>query len=257
MTRILTRTNFHSSKLIRVLTDLALVDAAEPGAGFAEELSLWVDLNHAITLRTLHNASSTITANPPVMPSMSQPVTCGATLREEFSRVRRSLVSAFEKNGAASVARAHTELHRSQAGESLDLAMAYEPFRRFYAAQQRDMGLNSRALRTQARAALAEVSSAHKTLAHLDATFDGALSDREGKLLATVPRLLERRFAQRYKNHQQQLADAGQDDHPALWMKPGAWLADFCQELQAVLLAELDVRLQPTLGLMEAFDIKT
>ena len=36
-------------------------------------------------------------------------------------------------------------------------------------------------------------------------------------------------------------------------MKDGAWLARFCHELQTVLLAELDLRLQPTLGLLEAY----
>jgi len=35
-------------------------------------------------------------------------------------------------------------------------------------------------------------------------------------------------------------------------MNEGAWLARFCHELEAVLLAELDVRLQPTVGLIEA-----
>ena len=35
-------------------------------------------------------------------------------------------------------------------------------------------------------------------------------------------------------------------------MKQGAWLSRFCNELQTVLLAELDVRLQPTVGLIEA-----
>ncbi len=251
MTRTLTRTNLHSSKLIRVLADLALVDAAEPGNGFAEDLSLWVDLNNAITLRTLHAASSSIKASPLVARSASQPVTRGAALGGEFARVRHSLVSAIDQRG---VAGAQIELHRPQADEPLDLAMVYEPYRRYYIAQQRDMGLKIRQLRIQVRALLTKVSPALKVLAELDAVFDDVLSDREGKLLATVPTLLERRFAQRYKNHQQQLVDACQDDNPALWMKPGAWLSGFCQELQAVLLAELDARLQPTRGLIDAFD---
>jgi hypothetical protein len=43
-----------------------------------------------------------------------------------------------------------------------------------------------------------------------------------------------------------------QTDQPALWLQAGGWLAHFCQELHTVLLAELDLRLQPTLGLVEA-----
>lgn len=253
MTRTLPRTNLHSSRLIRVLTDLTLVNAIEPGKGFAEDLSLWVDFNHAIALRTLHNASATNAVGP--VAAVSRPKTArGAALGDEFTRLRGVWVSAMEARGAASVARTHMEQHPNQAGEPPDVAMAFAPYRRYYAAQQRDMALNIRALRTQVRAVLAKASPALKTLADLDAAFDGVLRDREAKLLATVPPLLERRFAQLLNGHQQLLMDAQLDDNPAAWMKPGAWLARFCHELQAVLLAELDVRLQPTLGLIEAFE---
>ena len=44
-----------------------------------------------------------------------------------------------------------------------------------------------------------------------------------------------------------------QTDDPAMWMRPGAWLANFRDELLEALLAELDVRLQPAMGLIEAF----
>jgi hypothetical protein len=47
---------------------------------------------------------------------------------------------------------------------------------------------------------------------------------------------------------------AQQEDKPALWMQPGAWLERFCGELKAVLLVELDVRLLPTVGLIEAMN---
>lgn len=256
MTRTLTRTHLHTSKLIRVLTDLDLMEVAAPGHSFAEDLSLWVDLNHAITLRTLHNAGALSAVGPAVAPSVSQPVTRGAALDDEYARVRDSFLNAMDKNGAASVARAQTEGHRPQGGEPLDITIAYEPYRRYCVAQQRDMGLSVRQLRIHARGVLAKASPALKTLADLDAAFDGVLSEREGKLLATVPRLLEQRFAQLYQNHQQGLTDVQQEDNSAVWMKPGAWLARFCQELQAVLVAELDVRLQPTRGLIEALDKK-
>jgi hypothetical protein len=253
MTRTLTRTNLHSSKLIRVLTDLALVDAAEPGDGFAEALSLWVDFNHAIALGTLHNASPANVANPALAQGGMTSVT-SAALGEEFTRVRGIAVRSMEKSAPTHVARAQIELLRAQADEPMDVATAYEPYRRYYAAQQRDMGLNIRALRAQVRVVLAKASPGLKMLADMDAAFDGVLSDREGKLLSTVPLLLERRFAQLRKAHQDMLTDVPQADNPALWMQPGAWLTRFCHEMQTVLLAELEVRLQPTLGLIEAFD---
>jgi hypothetical protein len=49
------------------------------------------------------------------------------------------------------------------------------------------------------------------------------------------------------------LVETGQADNPALWLQAGSWLGRFGNELQTMLLAELDLRLQPTLGLVEAF----
>ena len=73
-------------------------------------------------------------------------------------------------------------------------------------------------------------------------------------MLATLPSLMEKRFNQLRKAY---LHTQPADDKPALWMQPGAWLARFCTELQTVLLAELDLRLQPAVGLLEALHNQT
>jgi hypothetical protein len=39
-------------------------------------------------------------------------------------------------------------------------------------------------------------------------------------------------------------------------MQAGGWLTRFCNDMQMLLLAEMDLRLQPTMGLIEAFDNK-
>ncbi len=41
-------------------------------------------------------------------------------------------------------------------------------------------------------------------------------------------------------------------DDPADWTQPGSWLEAFCQDTQAVLLAELELRLKPVAGLIAA-----
>ena len=140
-------------------------------------------------------------------------------------------------------------------GESVKITetAAYEPYRRLHFAHQREMDLAVRPLRTLVREALSRASPALRQLASLDATLDRILSDRERTLLSTVPSLLEKRFGQLLKAHQQALTESGQVDDAAVWMQPGGWLAGFGKEWQAVLLAELDVRLQPIVGLIEAF----
>ena len=57
MTRVLPRTHFHSSRLVRVLADLAAVKPVPHGAALAENLGLWVDYTDAILLCAVHNAS--------------------------------------------------------------------------------------------------------------------------------------------------------------------------------------------------------
>ncbi len=61
---------------------------------------------------------------------------------------------------------------------------------------------------------------------------------QERALLATVGARLEPRFDQ---------LRAAQDGAP-----PGPWLERFRQEMRGLLLAELDLRLQPVEGLLEA-----
>jgi hypothetical protein len=87
----------------------------------------------------------------------------------------------------------------------------------------------------------------------LDASYEGILQEREASLLGTIPSLFERHFHQLRKAHQQRMAESQQSDSALLWMTPDAWLNRFLQNLHAALLDELDLRLQPTLGLLEAF----
>jgi hypothetical protein len=137
-------------------------------------------------------------------------------------------------------------------GASVEEARAYAPYRRYHQAIQRDLETKVGALRARVRDAVAQVSPTLRQLAALDGAFDTILCEREARLLATVPSLLEKRFQQLLQAHQQALADRQQADSVELWMKPGAWLARFCAELQSVLLAELDLRLQPSMGLLDA-----
>jgi hypothetical protein len=250
MTRALTRTNFHSSRLIRILADLAILDAVEPGIAFAEKLGLWVDYTDAITMSAALNAS---TASPPGTPSGAQSV-ASVAVSEEFTRIQATLVSSITKSGSPNVGKTRIELPSPKLDVPVEVATAYEPYRRYYSAHQRDMDSNIRPLRANVREVLARASPALKQLAALDAALDGILCGREIKLLSTVPLLLEKRFEQLLKAHQQKLVDTKQADNPDFWMNQGGWLARFCNELQTVLLAELDVRLQPTAGLIEAFN---
>lgn len=249
MTRVLPRTNFHSSKLIRCLADLAVVDAADAGNAFAEQLGLWIHFADAITLSAVHNDS--IASSPGIQPEAQ--VGARAAAGAEFDRIQALLANSIVKSCSPNSGKTHIQLPTPNLELPRDLAAAYAPYRRFYEAHQRDMELSIQPLRVNVREAVAKASPRLRKLADLDTTLEKILRERESKLLSKVPVLLRKRFEQLLKEHQQKLDDTQQADNPAAWTQAEGWLARFCNDMQMLLLAELELRLQPTIGLIEAF----
>lgn len=114
------------------------------------------------------------------------------------------------------------------------LADLLAPHRLHHAQQQRAIAARVASLRERLRARLADVAPGLAQLASLDAVFDRALAVQERQTLAGLPTLLTRRAE----------AHAAAD--------PRRWRARLWADLQRVLQAELDLRLQPVLGLIEA-----
>jgi len=274
MTRVLPRTNFNSSRLIRFLSDLDLASVGEARQSFAERLGQWLDVNNAITLYSALNARAAAAG-------LAAPAVPGSALAEEVGRVRAGLVAAITGDGAG---KARLKWPTPPTGASLDHMADFLPYQRYYAAHQRDMEASVSQLRASARLALAAQSPRLRQLATLDAVLDKALAERERSLLATVPARLERRYERLRRAHQAARAavgpasataaetevKAGADavalaaaetgagaevtlaDDVEAWTRPGGWLAVFGQDTRSLLLAELEVRLLPVVGLMEA-----
>lgn len=245
MTRDLPRPNFHSSQLTRCLAELDLLEGVEPPSDFAEELGQWMHFTDAIALSSVHESGMAEVSAP--SPALREAT--GARLVAEFERIRAFMVNSITKSCSPTGGNRQNQLPLL-----LDAEVSYAPYRRFYEAHQRDMELSVEPLRVNLRAALANASPALRKLAELDVVMDKFLRAREAQLLARVPALLQKRFLAQYAAHQEQFAASGQPDSPAAWMHPGGWLAGFCQNLQTLLLAEVELRLQPSAGLLEAFN---
>ena len=242
MTRVLPRTNFHSSQLIRCLAELDLLEGAEPKGDFADELGQWMHFTDAIALSSvLDSGMAATTAQSPALREAA-----GNQMAREFERIRAFMVNAITKSCMGGNTAIRLPL--------LDPEVTYAPYRRFYEAHQRDMALSVEPLRVNLRAALAKASPRLRKLAELDVVMDKFLRAREAQLLARVPALLQKRFLAQYAAHQEQLAASGQADNPATWMHRGGWLLGFCQDLQTLLLAEAELRLQPSAGLLDALN---
>jgi hypothetical protein len=244
------RTRFNSSGLVRALSDLAVAEVPGSKQSFADRLGQWLDFTDALALFSALNAGTAAG----VEPRAAAPSTAGELARQEFERVRAALADSITTDGMLAPGRAGIALPLPAQRASVDSAADFAPYHRCYLAHQRNMNLSIGPLRASVRAALSRHSPALGRLASLDAVMDQALAARERNLLATVPSLLARRFEQLFKAHQAALAEAQVADEPGQWMQAGGWLAAFCSEVQAVLLAELDLRLQPVAGLIAALD---
>ncbi|MFG6457250.1 DUF3348 family protein [Pelomonas nitida] len=120
------------------------------------------------------------------------------------------------------------------APDGMPLADLLAPFRLHHTQQQRTMAARVATLRERLRPRLAAASGALARLAQLDAIFEQALAAQERERLAGLATLLTRRA------EAHQLAD------------PRRWRQRFWADLQRALRAELDLRLQPVQGLIDA-----
>lgn len=202
--------------LVRLLTRLTDVDAPGSRQSFAERLSQWLGWTDAIAL------SAALNGGPgPTPTGMRSAVSADES---EFTRVRNALVKAAANDDAP-----------------MNTTADFVPFRRRYHAQQQAMETSIGPLRARLRARLAGRSPAMARLAAVDAVMEQVLGARERTLRSTVPVLLETHF--------ERLRRSEADAAPA---QPGGWLDAFRHDMHSVLLAELEVRMQPAQGLLEA-----
>lgn len=138
-----------------------------------------------------------------------------------------------------------------------DVAMlqTYQPYQRFYKLHQVEMATGVQAVRRRVRTSLAGLSPELHRLSELDKLIEDSLLVQTNKLFRVIPSILEQRFHQllaSYQHGQQQ----GEviDRPPESWLAAGGWLQLFYQDQRELLLAELDVRLQPVFGLLEALN---
>jgi len=252
MTRVLPRTSLHSSKLIRCLADLALIEGGDSGNAFAEKLAPWINFSDALPFSAVHGECNANKVTAQAAPHHATPA-----VRDEFERTQAQLANSIIKSFSPGASRVHNRLPAPEfeqvTAQSAEIAAAYAPYRRFYEAHQRDMELSIQPLRSNVREALAKASPRLRQLAVLDATLEKILRERESKLLARVPLLLKSRFEHLFKEQQHKPDDMQQTRAPAGAIQAGGWLAHFCNDMQMLLLAEMEFRLQPAMGLIEAF----
>jgi hypothetical protein len=212
------RAGLQASPLVGLLAQLKLGPAERPPAppAFVEGLGRWLGWKEAIPLSAVLQGAPA--ANRQARPAALSPQAL-ASLAREFERVRAALSQAIADDTPTAREDGHSFL----------------PFRRRCFSLQQAMDAAIDPLRGQLRAAVARLSPAQAQLAALDAAMAQALGPRQQALLAQTPVLLEKHFTRLR-------SEAGTAATP--------WLPRFRHDMQQLLLAELDLRLQPALGLL-------
>lgn len=215
------RTPFHSPPLVRLLAGLDPSEApaaARPQASVGERLGAWLDWTDAIALSQVLN-------QPPAASPAARRPGAQAQAAAALARVRDDLSRAILQDPVL-----------QPDGQGTAAAPDPADIRRAAQARQRAMAAAIGPLRAQLRGLLATTSPAGAQLAALDATLEAALAEQERHHLGAVVQRLER--------HVRQAQAAAAAD----------WRTRALHTARQVLLAELDLRLQPAQGLLDAMN---
>jgi len=265
MTRPLPRAPFNSSALVRFLSENAMLHAVRVSQDLGPRLGEWLNFRQAIDLHGLLEASAPTspTTAPTTSPTTSPttaPTTApaahlkraagvsGEALGRLVEKTRAQLTESIVQGAPPGSGLARIDWPPAALHAAPEPQTAFEPYRRFYAAHQRQMATAIHSLRAQVRTQLSQSTPALQQLAALDASFESILREREAALLGKVAKMLEKHWVQTLQALRKE---------PNQHLHPAAWLVPFQQHLRSALLAELDTRLQPTLGLLEAFQHAT
>jgi len=215
---------------VRLLARLGELPVPQPRQVLAERLSLWLGWTDAIALSAVLNGGAKMAAAA-ALPA--------ETAEEECARVRTELARSIMQDKVLHPPRGNA---RRGAAAAVDPGVEedYSRYGQRYASKQQMMETTIAALRGRLRGRLAAISPEMARLAAVDAVMERVLGAQERTLLASVPSLLEGHFG-RLRRRAQAAAPA--------------WLDVFRKDMESVLLAELDFRLQPVEGLLAALRV--
>lgn len=203
----------------------------------AERLGQWLNVKETIGL---HSAQAAVAAagasgarRAPSAVSAAAPDLQGS-LQAELQRVRGVLAQSI------------TMRDPGHQPDPNDLDTAFALFHQRLNDQQRRMEMSVEALRNFVRQKLVRSVPRHAQLAVLDQQMEQLFGGREQRLLSGLPAF----FKARYQALRKEAAAASRPDTPP----DLAWLRSFELDFEQTLLAELDLRLQPVMGLIEALE---
>jgi len=221
------------------LGELAVSDVEVSHKHFAQRLGQLIDLADSVNLAGVHGRK--LAAN------FEQKTTSDEAIREEFLQVRNSIVASIIASFANEGGLRRIKLPPAAEQAPDDSAAGFEPYGRFYTAHQREMDAKIQHLRFHVREAAKDATPQLAQLATLDKALADTLAAHSRKCFAVIPRLLSRRYEQLLNEYKE--ASENPQGNTGTWPE---LLEIFCRNMHGLLLAEVEARLLPTQGLIEA-----
>lgn len=250
----------HRSRLVQRLTELEVTGDQDSQPHSSDRFGHLLSLHDCVNLAEMLAEVSAIPFEPTRI-SIEK-------IKDEFIRVHAALVDFVAKSFAPRAGRARGRLPTPEAYHShcrftqvyatagsgivKNHTAAYEPYRKFYAGRQETLAIKIYHLRSKMADAISGASPEFAQLASLDKGVGDALSVQSQQIFTAIPNLLGRRFKHLLDAHWHELPSRPAVSDLEPWMKSGGWMSEFCGEMQEMLLAELEIRLLPVLGLIEA-----
>jgi uncharacterized protein DUF3348 len=244
MTQALPQVSLGGSRLVRFLTDLSVTGTQVSHRQFTERLGQLIDFSDSITLSDAHARDLEVESE--------EVAEFGEGISSEFIRARSTIVQAAMRSFFPGSGPTRIKWPAQEAGIPAGPSSAAAPYLKFYSSQQADIDAKIRGLHLRSREAVARLSPRLERICAIDAALTDALAVHSRRYFSSVPRLLGRRLEFLFSDHQQRVEDG--EDASSSWLQTRE---QFRRETQGLLLAEIEARLLPSLGLIEALNEET
>ncbi|MBN7797758.1 DUF3348 family protein [Parahaliea mediterranea] len=226
MTRTPSASSFVQPRLVSLLSAWDSGAPAVAPEQFTQRLGRLIDLSSSFDLAETLDGLPRLEYEPAAEP--------GARAREDFLRVHAAMIGAVMRS--LDPERGPTRIRWPEPEPETGAPPPAEAYSKFYAANQREMEARVRGLQERVRDAIAGCAPQLAQLATLDGALGDALLVHSRRLFAGIP--------PRVKARLEQLRGEGGD----------AVETRLKGEVQALLLAEIEARLLPVQGLVEALE---
>lgn len=246
MTQTATATTVNS-QMIRFLSELDLPCDSISHTSFAMRLSQLIDLSGSIKIANAHSTLGQLNQAPAEASAIEA--------KQEFLRVHALIVDGILESFSPSERLLWAELPNSESLRLDDVNKALKPYLDFYSLHQKQILAKVKKLRVFVQNAASSVSVELAQLAKLDAVLEDTLIIHSRTVFSQVSHLLKQRFAPLFHVFQKPQRELSQDNDQTIEIIQ--LHQQLCNDLQALLLAEVEVHLLPVLGLIEAIDEET